>query len=254
MDITLVQILIAVVGGAFAGIINTLAGSGSLITLTILTEVLGLPPNVANGSNRIGVSTQCLTGAFVFHRKGKLNIKMSQRLLIGTIIGAFFGIYLATQVSNEQFRNVFKFLLVFMLLIIILKPSRWIHDNEKPIKLPFFLDVPLYFAVGVYGGFIQMGMGIFFLSIAVLLAKYKLLEANALKSLIIGLYSVPAIFIFHYNGLVDWKLGAIVASGQIIGGWAAAKYASESPKANIIAHRMLILAVVAAITKIFVFP
>ena len=91
MDITLVQILIAVIGGAFAGAINTLAGSGSLITLTILTEVLGLPPNMANGSNRIGVTTQCLTGAYVFHKKGKLDVRLSQRLLIGTIIGAFVG-------------------------------------------------------------------------------------------------------------------------------------------------------------------
>jgi uncharacterized membrane protein YfcA len=245
MDITLVQILIAVIGGAFAGSINTLAGSGSLITLTILTEVLGLPPNMANGSNRIGVTTQCLTGAYVFHKKGKLDVRLSQRLLIGTILGAFVGIYLATQVSNEQFKNVFKFLLIFMLFVIILKPSRWIHENEKPIKLPYFLDVPLYFAVGVYGGFIQMGMGVFFLAISVLLAKYRLLEANALKSLVI---------IFHFNGLVDWKLGAIVASGQIVGGWATAKYASDAPKANIIAHRMLILAVLAAITKIFFFP
>jgi len=254
MDISLVQILIAVIGGAFAGSINTLAGSGSLITLTILTEVLGLPPNMANGSNRIGVTTQCLTGAYVFHKKGKLDVRLSQRLLIGTILGAFVGIYLATQVSNEQFKNVFKFLLIFMLFVIILKPSRWIHANEKPIKLPYFLDVPLYFAVGVYGGFIQMGMGVFFLAISVLLAKYRLLEANALKSLVIGLYSLPAIFIFHFNGLVDWKLGAIVASGQIAGGWATAKYASDAPKANIIAHRMLILAVIAAITKIFFFP
>lgn len=253
MDIGWIEISIAIVGGLFAGAINTLAGSGSLITLTIFTEVLGLPPNIANGTNRIGVTTQCLTGAFVFHRKGKLNIKLSTRLILFTILGALCGIYLATQVSNEQFKNVFKFLLVFMLFVIILKPSRWIHEQEEPIRIPYFLDIPLYFAVGVYGGFIQMGMGIFFLAISVLLAKYKLIEANALKALIIGLYSIPAVLIFHFNGLVDWKLGALVASGQILGGWITAAYAAESPKANILAHRMLIVAVIAAITKIFFF-
>ena len=252
MEIT--QIIIAVVGGAFAGMINTLAGSGSLITLTILTEVLGLSPTMANGSNRIGVTTQCLTGAFVFYRKGKIDLSISKRPILWTILGALLGIYLATQVSNEQFKAVFKFLLIFMLFIIILKPSRWIHDQEKPVSIPFNLDIPLFFAVGVYGGFIQMGMGIFFLAVSVLLAKYKLLESNAIKSLVIGLYSIPAVLFFHYKGLVDWELGGIVAVGQIAGRWLTAKFAADSPKANIIAHRMLLVAVIAAITKIFFFP
>jgi len=107
---------IAIVGAFIAGGINTLAGNGSAITLTILTEILGLPPNVANGTNRIGIFSQCAAASFVFHKNGKLQFGKNKTYLTIIILGAVAGGLLAVYVSNEQFKAVFKFMMVFMLI------------------------------------------------------------------------------------------------------------------------------------------
>ena len=247
------QIVVAILGGLFAGGINTLAGSGSVITLSVLTEVLGLPPNVANGSNRLGVAAQSITSSITFYKKGLLKIGSAKNLITFTIIGALIGIYTATQISNEGFRHVFKFLLILLLFVILLKPSKWLHQDLQPANLPLYFSIPLYLALGFYGGFIQMGMGVFFLAVSVLVAKYQMIQANALKLLVTAVYSIPAILYFHFQGMIDWKLGGIVALGQILGGWLTAKFIAGSPKANLIAHRVLVIAVLAAIIKVFVF-
>ncbi len=107
---------IAIIGALFAGGINTLAGNGSVVTLTILTEVLGLPPNVANGTNRIGIFTQSAASSWVFYKNGKLDITRNKNYLIPIFIGAIAGGFLAINVSNEQFKAVFKFMVLFMLI------------------------------------------------------------------------------------------------------------------------------------------
>ncbi len=78
VDLEWYHYVIAILGSAVAGGINTLAGNGSAITLTILTELIGLPGNVANGTNRVGVWTQSMAGTYVFYKNGKLNIKESR--------------------------------------------------------------------------------------------------------------------------------------------------------------------------------
>ena len=79
--------LIAIVGAFVAGAINTLAGNGSAITLTILTELLGLPGTVANGTNRVGVLTQSLAGSWAFYRKGRLQLQHSGFYIALTSLG-----------------------------------------------------------------------------------------------------------------------------------------------------------------------
>ena len=118
------HLLIAFVGSAFAGAINTLAGNGSAITLTLLTELLGLPGNLANGTNRVGIFTQSAAGAYAFYRNGKLQVARSRRYIVLTSLGAVAGIVVATRVSNEQFMGVFRFLLLFMLVVILVNRGR----------------------------------------------------------------------------------------------------------------------------------
>ncbi|MEM6697392.1 MAG: TSUP family transporter, partial [Bacteroidota bacterium] len=95
---TTTQLLIAIAGGFFAGIVNTLAGNGSAITLTILTEVLGLPPNLANGTNRVGVFTQTAASSYGFYQGGKLNVKQHWLDMLIIILGAIVGVFIAVSV------------------------------------------------------------------------------------------------------------------------------------------------------------
>lgn len=247
----LYQYVIAIVGGAIAGAINTLAGNGSAITLTILTEVIGLPGNIANGTNRVGVLSQSVAGSWAFYQNGKINISKSKWNLILTVLGAIVGVVVAVNVSNEQFISVFRFLMLAMLVILLVKPKRWLRESSTAQDVNIWLAIPLYLALGFYGGFIQMGMGIFYLATMVLVAKYNMVEANALKSLVVALYTIVVVAIFHWKGLIQWDVGAILAIGQTIGGWYTAKFASNHPKANQVAYWVLIVIVVVALLRLF---
>jgi len=242
---------IAIIGAFIAGSINTLAGNGSAITLTILTEILGLPPNVANGTNRVGIFTQSAIASVVFYKNGKLNLKPNRKYIITIIIGAVAGGVLAISVSNEQFKSFFKFMMVFMLLAILIKPKRWLRSTDESFKPKWYFYVPVLFALGFYGGFIQMGMGVFFLIIMVLGIRINIIESNAIKGFVIGLYTFLLILLFHYQGMIDWKLGGIMAIGQTLGGFLTAKFASKYKKADQIAYYVLIVVMLIAIAKLF---
>jgi uncharacterized membrane protein YfcA len=245
--------IIAIFGGLIAGIINTLSGFGSAITLTILTELMGIPGNLANGSNRVGVVAQGISGSFGFYRNGRLDLSKHKLLLTCCFIGAMFGVGVALNVSNEQFKAVFKYLMLAVFLVLLIKPKRWLNPPDSNAKLNPWLAIPLFLALGFYGGFIQMGMGVFFLLITVLVGKYNIIDANAIKGFTVLLYSVVVLAIFHWKGLVDWKAGGIIAIGQMLGGYLASNFASKFPKADIWAYRLLVTIVILAILKLFGF-
>ena len=245
------QYIIAVVGGLVAGVINTLAGNGSAITLTILTEVMGLPANVANGSNRVGVLFQSWSSTYAFNKGGKLPIKRSLKFVIPSFIGALFGVWVAVSVSNEAFREVFKYLMIALLFVILIKPKRWLQPTDVEAKHSLFWIIPMYLALGFYGGFIQMGMGIFFLASMVLLAKFDLVEGNAVKVFVVACYTIFVLAIFQYRGLVDWQAGGLIAIGQFTGAYFTAKYASAYPNLNVWVYRILVAVVIFAIVRLF---
>lgn len=245
------QLLIAIVGGFFAGVVNTLAGNGSAITLTILTEVLGLPPNLANGTNRVGVFTQTAASSYGFHQGGKLNVKRHWVDMLIIVIGAIVGVVIAINVSNAQFKSFFSYMMVVMLLVLLVRPKRWLQASDFSKRPSNWLLFPLFFLLGLYGGFIQMGMGVLFLVITVLIARFELIEANAVKTLVIAIYTLLVLAVFHWKGLIDWRVGAILATGQTAGGYLTARIASSYPQANVWAHRLLVAVVILAILKLF---
>jgi uncharacterized membrane protein YfcA len=248
--------LIALVGSFLAGAINTLAGNGSAITLTILMEVLGLPADVANATNRVGIATQGLAGTWAFWRAGRLNTSAARRREMWTIVGvttvgALVGIWLSLVVDNSTFRQIFRYLLFVMLLVVLVRPKRWLNDSAGERPLSSWIAVPAFFAMGVYGGFIQMGMGIFFLALMVLVAKYEIIQANVVKGIVVVVYTLIAVGIFAWRGLIDWEMGGLMAVGQTLGGYLTAKYAAEDPRAGRWAYWLLVFAIVGAIAKAF---
>lgn len=251
MDLAWDQYAIAIAGGLIAGIINTLAGSGSAITLSVLTEVMGLPGNMANGSNRVGIVGQGAVSSFSFYKNGKLNITDDWLLLVTVFIGAIVGVLVATQVSNEQFMAVFKYVMIVIFVVVLVRPKRWLIATDINHKVPLWLAIPLYLALGFYGGFIQMGMGVFFLIITVLVARKSIIDSNALKSFCVLSYSVVVLAIFHFKGLVNWQVGGILAIGQVAGGYIAAEFASKYKHADVWAYRVLVVIVVVIILRLF---
>ena len=243
MELELYHYIIAILGGFIAAIMNTLAGYGSIITLTILMDVLGLPANMANGTNRVNILANSLAGSLGYHKNGKLDFSNGKGLLIIVCIGAVCGVLLAINVSNEQFRAIFKYLIIVLLLSIIIKPKRWIRESNDLKEVPLWKMILVYFPIGFYGGFIQMGMGIVFLMATVLVSGFTIIRANALKMVIIFIYTILSLAIFHYNGLVDWKIGAVLSIGTALGGYLTANYSSKIKNANLYAYRFLVVVV-----------
>ncbi|OAV43452.1 sulfite exporter TauE/SafE family protein [Lewinella sp. 4G2] len=248
--------LLAFLGALLAGAINTLSGNGSAITLTVLMEVLGLPADVANGTNRVGVLGNGIAASLGFYRGGRFSVSEGRRrdmnlIVIITTLGAILGVYLSLITSNAVYRDIFRNLLIVMLGIILVKPKRWLVVPEGETALSLWLSVPLFFALGIYGGFIQMGMGVFFLAVMVLIARYEIIQANVVKVLVVTIYTLLAVGIYAYRGLIDWEIGLLMAAGQMIGGYLTATYAAKHPKAGLYTYRLLIVVIIAAIAKAF---
>jgi uncharacterized protein len=243
--------VIGFLGGLAAGIINTLAGNGSAITLTILTELMGLSPNQANATNRIGVMANAVSALSTFMRRGRWETKGTEPFIFMGFAGGVLGVWLATIVSNDQFMGVFKFMMVFMLFVVVFKPDRWIKDIPETKHLPLWITYPAYFLIGVYGGFIQMGMGIFFLIVMVLIARFPVIKANIAKMLVTFSFTIFSLLVFSWKGMIDWKSGLILAAGQAVGAHITASYASRSPKAGLLAYWLLLIGIVLSLLKLF---
>ena len=242
---------IAFLGGLFAGSLNTLSGNGSAITITILTEIIGLPGNLANGTNRLGVFTQGIASTIGFLKTHKFHFKRDRALIILTTLGAIGGFVLAISVSNEEFKTVFKYLMILMLFSLLIRPKKWLIESTAESGLSKWIAYPLFVAIGFYGGFIQMGTGILFLIVMVLGVRYSLMDANFLKAFIFPFYTVIGIIVFHFQGLIHWEFGLVMALGQIIGGYWTAFYAAKNENAKLWAYRLLIVAMVLALVKLF---
>ena len=175
-----------------------------------------------------------------------MDFDKSKTIIFLTVIGAIAGVIVAILVSNEQFLFVFKYLMVLMLLVILVKPERWLRPTNLN-KVSRWVSIPAFLLLGFYGGFIQMGMGVFFLAVTVLISGYSIMEANAIKTTVTAIYTTIVLAIFHFKGLVNWETGLIMAIGQTLGGYLTAAYASKWKDINIWAYRLLLIIIIFAI-------
>jgi len=247
------EIFALIFAGLSAGFINTLAGNGSLITLTLLMEFFGLPPLVANGTNRVGIVFHSMVTSYSMSKHHALP-KIAKRhmlpiIFVGGIVGGLLSIY----VSNEQFRLVYRILLVVLFFTLIINPKRWLKPELFTLNFPQWAQVLILFIVGLYGGFIQMGMGIFLLAVLVLIYKLPMMTANTIKLFSVLIYTPFVLVILIMNDLVDWKYGLIIAIGQLVGGWVTSRYIAQWRHANILAYILLVIMVSVALVKIIFF-
>ncbi len=215
-----------VLAGFFSGFINTVAGSGSLITLPLLMA-LGLPANVANGTNRIGILLQNAVGTASFRSKGVLDFRTSMKLVIPAVIGSIIGARIAVDLNEETMERTIGGLLLFMFFIVLWRPSKWLKEKQGTPPVPYWVQAVIFFAIGIYGGFIQAGVGFFLLAALVLGAGYDLVRANAIKVLIVLLYTPVALAFFIYHHQVNFVYGLVLAAGSMAGAWIGARVAVQ---------------------------
>lgn len=218
---------LVILAGFFAGAINTLAGSGSLITLPVLI-FLGLPATLANGTNRVAILLQNVVGAGSYQRKGVLDVAGALKLSLPALIGALIGAQIAVNLNEELMRRIIGILMIVMMLIILVRPQRWLNGELESLPgWPTLKQSIAMFTIGLYGGFIQAGVGIFLLTVLVLASGYDLLRANAVKVVVVLIFTLFALIVFVRNDQVDWGIGLLLACGNMLGAWMATGWAVE---------------------------
>ncbi len=231
-----------IASGIACGFINTLAGSGSLITLPLLIY-LGLPANIANGTNRVAILLQSIVAVGGFRRQKMFGFRESLRFVIPASIGGLVGAQIAVGLDEEVLRRVLGALMIVMLFVILLRPKRFIEGTDTEGESHKWFIYPVMFAIGVYGGFIQAGVGIFLIAGLVLVAGIELVRANAIKVLIIFVFTIVALGVFVANDQVRWIPGLILGVGNMIGAQIAVKMSIKGGARFV---RWVLIAVVAA--------
>ena len=228
-------------GGLLAGIINTLAGNGSAITLSILI-LSGMPANVANGTNRIGALVQTFTAVLSLRRSKRTLVLFghSRWFLIPAIVGSTLGAFLAVDVDPIVLRRIIGVIMLLLLITMIYKPGKWARATDVSKSHKTALNWILIFIVSIYGGFLQMGIGIMLLSLLVLVAHYSLRDANIIKLSLAFFFVLPAFAVFVLSGDLEWLPGIVLALGQGLGALIGARYILFLPKANTIVRYTLI--------------
>lgn len=238
--------------GVLVGFINTLAGGGTIITVSLLI-FLGLPATVANGTNRVAVMLQTIVAVFTFKKQKILDFKKGLILCIPTAIGSVAGSMTAANLNESVIEKVIAAVMFMMLFFIVYKPEKWLkqknHLIERPLK---WYDHLAYLIIGIYGGFIHIGVGFFLIAALVLLSGYDLLRANALKNLLVMAYTPFSLVVFILYGMVNWEYGLVLSVGNILGAFIASRYAGAWG-ANFIRYVIIVVIIITVLHLLNIF-
>ena len=236
------HVLVLLLGGMLAGVVNTLAGGGSFLTVPLLVMV-GLPPTVANATNRVGVMFQCLFGLKGFQQEGVAGFGGAAAILPVTLLGSWIGARLASDASDAVFGPVFGVLMLLALPIVLWNPKP--REMER-ITPPSLLQHLAYFGVGLYGGAIQAGIGIPLLLALVGIGGLDLVRGNQVKLALVAALTAVALAQFVYADKVVWSYGLILAVGTSVGGYTGSRVGARiGPKVirPVLAIAIVVLAV-----------
>jgi len=238
-----------VTAGVAAGFINTVAGGGSLLTLPALM-LLGLPAHVANGSNRLAVVTQSISGVLGYRREGKLDTQAIGPVVAPTVFGAACGAGAAAYTPEWLLEPVLLGTMIVMALVTLVRPKLVLPDeSEGPLTWRERPSALLgLFGAGLYGGFIQAGVGFVLLAVLGGLLRQDIVRANALKLVCTSLFGVVALGIFVYADQVAWIPAAVLAVATVVGSQLGVRFAVDtSPK---VLRGIVFVAVVASVIAI----
>ncbi|GDY31238.1 sulfite exporter TauE/SafE family protein [Gandjariella thermophila] len=239
-----------VLAGVFAGTINTVVGSGTLVTFPALLAV-GYPPVTANVSNSLGLVPGSLAGAIGYRRELAGQRRRLWQLGSASLLGAILGAVLLLTLPPEAFQAIVPVLIGIALVLVIIQPwlaRRLAHRRLQPhahASVGLWLGV---FCTGVYGGYFGAAQGVLLLGLMGVLVNESLQRINAVKNVLAMLVNLVAGIVFIFIAHVAWLAVLLVAVGSLIGGWLGARIGRRLPP---VVFRAIIVAVgVAAIVKL----
>ena len=213
------ELILAVVGIA-AGFLNVMAGGGSLLVMPIMV-MMDLPGPVANGTTRVAILAQNISATAGFRRKGYSNLRLSLSLAACALPGAIVGAWFGTKLDGVWFNRTLAAVMIGVLILMATGRKKPPPTSGTPptTRRRMIIGHVLMVGAGLYGGFIQAGVGFLLMAILHRVMGIDLVRVNMHKVVIVGIYTIAAIAIFAARGSVLWSTGLILAAGMALGGW-----------------------------------
>ncbi len=237
--------LAVALAGVAAGTINTVVGSGTLITFPTLLAV-GLPPVTANVTNTIGLVPGSVSGAIGYRRELRGQRGRLLRLASASLVGGVIGAVLLLALPAAAFNAIVPVLILLGCVLVLLQPTisrkvaaRAEHRGGVPEHGALWVWV-LVMLTGVYGGYFGAAQGVLLMAIMGIGIQDSLQRLNGTKNVLAGLVNAVAAVIFIAVAEVDWLIAGLIAVGSVVGGQIGATVGRRLPP---LALRMVIVTV-----------
>jgi hypothetical protein len=239
----LAVVVLLVLTGFLTGILNMVAAGGSALVIPLLVT-LGLPPGLANTTNHVPAVVGFASGAWKFHRLRVMPWADGFRLAIPMTIGSLAGTYTASVVNDDVTRYVVVASLVLTLALALAKPERWTSASASSgagaPSSPWMVTFGV--ALGFWAGLVVVGAGGLLLVTLVVIFNRRIAEANALKSLSLGLALLPAVALLAWRRDIVWSWAVPLSVGSIAGSMVGARLALH-PSVGSWAFRILLVVI-----------
>ncbi|MEU5690917.1 sulfite exporter TauE/SafE family protein [Actinosynnema sp. NPDC020468] len=245
---TTLEAIIVVLAGVFAGAINTVVGSGTLVTFPVLLAV-GLPPVTANVSNSLGLVPGSLSGAWGYRRELEGQAGRVKRLLPASILGGIVGAVLLVLLPANAFSAIVPVLIVIALVLVVIQP--WLNKKLAERERHEHGGVALWigvFLAGIYGGYFGAAQGVLVMGLMGVLMNEHLQRMNALKNVLTAFVNLVAGVLFIFIADVSWLAVLLLAVGSTVGGQLGAKIGRKLPPA--VLRGVIVVVGVAAIVQL----
>ncbi len=238
------EAVLLVGGGTLAGMVNAVAGGGSMLTVPLLV-LAGVPGNSANGSNRVGILSSNVASATSFRRLGVDGLTHAVPIMVPVVAGSLMGSLAISRLTDDAFETVFGLLMIPLIILTVRKPR--VREDVRTWSRPVTYTV--FLGIGIYGGAVQAGVGLVLLA-ALSRAGFDVVTANSIKVLITLAVTLTALPVFMVQGRVDWLPALVLAAGLTVGGWLGAHVAVRGGE-RLIRIVMIVAALALAVRLLF---
>ncbi|MBN1233715.1 MAG: sulfite exporter TauE/SafE family protein [Candidatus Coatesbacteria bacterium] len=212
---TWLKYLLIFLAGFVAGIINILAGAGSVLTIPALI-FLGLPADIANGTNRIGIFFQNVLSVYKFMSKAREGIMIGLKLAGWTVIGSVAGSLLGIRIKSDTLQTIFGIIIIFFAVLTVFKSKLKIRNTRKQ---PWYIIAPIFILIGFYGGLFQAGVGLFLIAAISFCYVDDMVKVNSAKITTVLIFILPSLIIYAIGGKVELFPAMILTCGSMLGGY-----------------------------------
>ncbi|BDT84534.1 sulfite exporter TauE/SafE family protein [Nocardia cyriacigeorgica] len=224
---TWLEMLAVFAAGVAAGGINTIVGSGTLITFPVLLAI-GYPPVTANVSNTVGLVPGSVSGVIGYRRELSGQRARLLRLGVASLLGAITGAVALLTMPEQAFKAIVPVLIIAALVLVIVQPrlAAWVKSRRDADNTPEHGGPVLFgsiYATGIYGGYFGAAQGVLLIGLLGVFVHDDLQRLNAVKNTLALLVNAVSAAIFIVVADIAWEAVALIAAGSIIGGQLGAR-------------------------------